>query len=74
MKQLLLTNWNLSRILRLIFGIVFLVQGILTKEITLIFAGILIGGMAFFMVGCCAVPSKNINDTNLNEITYEEVV
>lgn len=49
-----LSNWNLVRIIHLIFGVVILVQGIAGKDFLSIAFGILFGGMAVLNMGCCS--------------------
>jgi hypothetical protein len=75
----ILSNWNFMRGLRLLLGVIILVQGIEAKEWMYAFAGIILAGMAFANIGCCGVggcnvPSSKINqEINHKEITYEEI-
>jgi len=68
------------RVLRLVFGAFALVQAIVTMDIVLGMLGLIVGGMAFFNVGCCGTNGCETNyksDTTKNQITdieYEEVV
>ncbi len=78
MKQAILTNWTFFRMLRLILGIVILVQGISTKDVSIGFVGLLFTMMPLFNIGCCGAgacnsPTKNVIDSK-KEVTYEEVV
>ena len=78
MKQMIFSNWNLIRVLRLAMGIAILVQGVMAKDVLFGIAGLLFTGMAVFNMGCCAAgncaapPVKNESITK--DIQYEEVV
>lgn len=75
----LLSNWNFMRALRLILGVIIIVQGVQQKEFMYAFAGVLLTGMAIANIGCCGVggcqvPTKKTNpELNNKEITYEEI-
>ncbi len=61
-----LKNWNLMRILRFIFGGGAIIQGFITRDMTLGILGIAVSGMALLNVGCCrtsgcATDSKKTN-------------
>ncbi len=78
MKQLLLSNWNLIRVLRLIMGIAIVVQAIMVKDLLFGAIGLLLTALPLFNLGCCttgycapSVPEQVPND---KEIAYEEVV
>jgi len=78
MKENVLRNWNFFRLLRLVIGIVIIVQAIIIKDAMFGVAGILFAAMSVFNVGCCgaggcAVPLKKSNEST-KEITYDEVV
>ncbi len=81
MKHLLLHNWNVVRIIRLILAILLVVQAIRMNEwITGIFALALLL-MAIFNTGCgaggsCYVPTAKTKNTSPKQeaIEYEEVV
>jgi hypothetical protein len=79
MKNILFTQWNLFRAIRLILGIGAIIQGIVNVEMILVIAGIIISGMAVLNVGCCgatgcSVPPNRKQKLKEEEITYEEVV
>ena len=79
MNNLLFTQWNLFRVIRLILGIGAVIQAIMTVEIVLGIAGALIAGMALLNIGCCgasgcSVPPNGKQKLKKEEITYEEVV
>ena len=77
-KQTLFTGWHLMRWLRLVFGIIFLVQAIQMHDM-------LVGAIAgFFLVtaitntGCCgarscAAPTRKSAEKSTEEISYEEI-
>ncbi|MEI7628850.1 MAG: hypothetical protein WCJ80_11445 [Bacteroidota bacterium] len=75
----ILSNWNFMRAVRLILGVIIIVQGIEAKEWMYAFAGILLSGMAVANIGCCGVggcqvPTRKENVlTNHKDITYEEI-
>lgn len=75
----LFQNWNFMRGLRLLLGVIVLIQSILTKDI-------LMGGMSVFLIatsvfnfGCCgsggcgvnSIKSKNKN--TIEDVEFEEV-
>lgn len=76
----LLQNWNFMRGLRLLLGVIVLIQSIVTKDI-------LMGGMSAFLIatavfnfGCCGSggcgvsPDKSKNKNTIEDVDYEEVV
>lgn len=77
-RETLLTDWNLMRILRLGLGIYVSVQAVETQSmISAIFAVFLLF-QALSNTGCCgsngcAVPIKKSNSSKTEEIEYEEV-
>lgn len=68
------------RMLRLVFGALAIVQAMITLDVVLAILGLVVGGMAFFNVGCCASNGCETNykkDNTTKQITnveYEEVV
>jgi hypothetical protein len=76
----LLKSWGFMRVLRFIFGAFALVQAIITLDIVLGILGLVVGGMAFFNVGCCVANGcetdyKKDNTTKqITDVEYEEVV
>lgn len=64
MKQRLLTNWTLWRIMRLVLSLVFIVQGILKTDYILLSAGLfllihaLYNSCATCVSGNCEIPQK----------------
>ncbi|TRX15917.1 hypothetical protein [Flavobacterium franklandianum] len=76
-RETLLTDWNLMRILRLGLGSYVSVQAVETQStISMIFAVFLLF-QAFSNTGCgsngCAIPIKKNNSNKTEEIEYEEV-
>jgi hypothetical protein len=75
----ILANWNFMRALRLILGVIIIVQGVQQKEFMYAFAGVLLSGMAIANIGCCGVggcnvPARKMDKEIINkEITYEEI-
>lgn len=78
MKNILLNNWNLFRILRLILGIIIIFQSIYSKDWQMFIVGFLFAGLALFNIGCCGAngcyTSTNLPKNNNKEINYEEVI
>lgn len=74
-----LRSLSFMRALRLLFGAFVIIQAIITMDIILGLLGVVVGGMAFFNVGCCGSNgcSTDLQNNNKNEVTdveYEEVV
>lgn len=75
----ILSNWNFMRALRLILGIIIVVQGIQASEFMYAIAGVLLSGMAIANIGCCGVGGCNVpyskapKDLTNKEISYEEI-
>jgi len=78
MKEIIMSNWNWMRVIRLLAGIAILIQAVVNKDTVFGVAGVLFASMALFNTGCCGVggcntPIKNSNKST-EEISYEEVV
>lgn len=79
MQNSLLKNWNIARLLRLVQGIIILVESIKSGMWMMIVLGSVFILMPLLNIGCCAngncsVPQKkNSKPNENNEITYEEV-
>jgi hypothetical protein len=54
MKELILTNWNLWRIVRLVLGVLFVVAGIVNTDYLLAAGGGFVLFQAIFNAGCCS--------------------
>ncbi|MFY7964385.1 MAG: hypothetical protein ACOVO1_05780 [Chitinophagaceae bacterium] len=78
MKSTIFNNWNFFRILRLILGIIIIVQSIYSKDWQISIIGLLFTGLAVFNIGCCGAggcyTSSKSSQNNNKEIKYEEVV
>ena len=77
MKDLVFSNWSIIRFLRLVIGLVIIIQAVMAGDILFGLAGLLFTGMAVFNAGCCgtrtcAAPVKK--DSSSKDISYEEVV
>lgn len=78
MKQVIFSNWNFIRFLRMGLGIAIVVQSAIAGNWAIGIAGILFTAMPVFNIGCCgtagcATPVKKSSQTT-KDITYEEVV
>lgn len=73
-----LRGWNFMRIIRLVLGIVIIVQGIQAQQWMLVALGGLFTLMPLFNIGCCGAAECNTTYStskakNTEDITYEEV-
>lgn len=78
MKNRILNNWNLPRVLRVMIGIVILVMAISRADLASGIIGAVFTGMGVFNISCCGsgacyTPIKN-SKKDLKDISYEEVV
>lgn len=75
-----LKSWGFMRVLRFIFAAFAIVQAIITLDIVLGILGLIVGGMAFFNVGCCGTNDcetdykKDNTIKKITDVEYEEVV
>ncbi|WP_438946824.1 hypothetical protein [Sediminibacterium sp.] len=78
MKEIILSNWNWMRVIRLLAGIAIIIQAIANKDTVFGVAGVLFTIMALFNTGCCGVGGCNTpiqkSNKSTEDITYEEVV
>lgn len=79
MKQSILSNWNIFRVLRLGLGIAIVVQAVMARDMLFGIAGTLFTLLAVFNIGCCATsacytPQKKDVKASVNDTSYEEVV
>lgn len=76
MMRTIITNWNVMRGLRLILGVIALMQSIIQKDVTLgVIAGLLLF-TALANVGCCGNNGCAVNFNNRkkeSELEYEEL-
>ncbi len=73
----MLSNWNFSRILRLVLGGIILIEGIRSGEFLFILVGGIFTLMPLFNVGCCTTactprPNRFTAPTD-DDVSYEEV-
>lgn len=72
-----LKNWSAIRIVRLILGILVIVEGVKSNEWMFIALGGLFALMAVLNAGCssgaCATPRRKSFQSDDEEVTYEEV-
>lgn len=79
MKAVVLKNWNMMRMLRLVIGIFIISQGMLAQEWALIAMGSIFSALAVLNIGCCdrCLPNtpkaRNHKSVAAKEITFEEV-
>lgn len=74
----MLSGWSFMRILRLVLGIIIVVQGIATKEWAFAVLGSLFVMMPLLNIGgCCGAPGCGIpasrSDKEIKDVSYEEV-
>ncbi|MCU0333845.1 MAG: hypothetical protein MUF62_02215 [Chitinophagaceae bacterium] len=77
----LTTNWHFARLLRLVLGILVVVQSVQMNEKWFVVIGALLAALAIFDLGgcnssACATPTarqRHVARTTKQETTYEEV-
>lgn len=78
MKQTLLTQWNLMRVIRLSAGIFLTVQAVHMHDAIAGFIAVILLFQAFTNTGCCgvsgcAVPDSTKRSDAVQEVEYEEI-
>ena len=78
MRNRIINNWTLPRILRVIIGMVIIGEAVSRAEVITGIAGAIFTGMGIFNIGCCGsgacyTPVRN-SKKNSKDISYEEVV
>jgi hypothetical protein len=78
MMTILTRGWNVMRVIRLVLGLIILVQGIMARDAMYGFFGVFLTFLALVNVGCCgvggcSVPSVSSRQNKNKEIDYEEV-
>ena len=78
MKKIL-QGWNFVRVLRLVFGIIILVQGIVQGDYFFALIGLIFAGLSVANIGCCGTQACATNiqtksTQNIKDVSYEEVV
>jgi hypothetical protein len=76
--QILLTGWNFVRVLRLVLGVIFLMQAIEMRDIITGLIATFFLFQAVTNTGCCgsngcAVPINKTNLEDIQDVTFEEV-
>lgn len=76
--KVLMSDWNVMRVIRLALGILVIIQSISEKNYMLTFAGGLFAFLALINVGCCgangcAVNTRVSKSDLKKEAVYEEV-
>lgn len=79
-KNILLYKWTFPRVIRIVLGIILIIQSVFYKEYYFLIPALFFTIMGFFNLGCCSVgwacDYKNypIKSTKVqDEILYEEV-
>jgi len=77
-KQTLLSQWNLMRVIRLGAGIFLAIQAVQMHDAIAGFISAILLFQAFTNTGCCgvsgcAVPAATRNSDTVQEVEYEEV-
>ena len=76
--QKILQGWNFMRILRLVMGIIIIIQGINGGQALYIIIGILFSGMSLANIGCCGTTGCDVKHVTSiknksKDINYEEL-
>lgn len=72
-------NWDFIRVIRLILGILMIIQGVHTDDLMFISLGLLFSLMSVFNIGCCTsgkcqiAVRKNTEDNTMENITFKEI-
>ena len=77
MMQNIIKNWSFVRLLRLVMGIVLVVEAVKSGMWFLVAVGVVFVAMPLLNIGCCAtgncaVPTHHLNNTN-DDTEYEEI-
>lgn len=78
MKSILLKNWNIVRIIRLLMGIGIMYQGFSAGDKTIGFLGFIFTILPLLNQGCCGIngcenTTKKSNLNHNEEFLYEEI-
>lgn len=75
MKEAILHHWSLFRVIRLVLGIIIIVQAVMSRDWLFGMMGLFFSGMALFNLGCCGTGTcytpiqKKVDPTKT--VTYE---
>jgi uncharacterized membrane protein HdeD (DUF308 family) len=72
MKNRIFNNWSFPRIIRLIIGIIIIIDAIYSKDVLIGVLGLFFTSMAVFSLGGCYSPTKNGLGSAEN-VNYDEV-
>ncbi len=77
LKNMILSDWHLMRVVRLVFGIFFVIQAFVMKDWLVGVVGAWFSYQAITNTGCCgtscATTPVSYSKEKTNDITYEEV-
>ena len=72
-----LKNWNVLRVIRLVFGVYVLIQGVYARDMSYLLIGGLFTLMPVLNIGCCSTSGcatlNRKNEITTEDISYEEV-
>jgi hypothetical protein len=78
MLKTIMQGWHFARILRVVLGVIIIVQGIVVHETSFALMGVLLSSMAVLNIGCCGpagcgVPTSYKATKKEEAIDFEEV-
>ena len=82
MKERILTNWNFTRVLYLLFGGVVVIQSLTSGEWLVALFGAYFAAMGMFGFGCASGSCVNVNrvdqpghgsETPVSDVKFEEI-
>jgi len=72
-----LKNWNVLRVIRLVFGLYVLIQGVYARDMSYVLIGGLFTLMPVLNIGCCSTSgcatTNRKSEVTTEDISYEEV-
>ncbi len=75
MKQQIFLHWSFMRFIRLLLGIIIVIQAVVASDFVLGFIGSLLSAMALLNMGCCSTgvcyTNKKNDVASAKEITYK---
>jgi hypothetical protein len=72
MKNKILANWNFIRIIRLIVGIIIIIEAVTSKNYILAIPGVFFAGMAVLNSSCCNNGNCNTGNCDIPIKNKEE--
>ena len=73
-KYNLFHNWSFMRALRLVLGAIAITQAIMTFEILIGLAGIVLISQAVFNLGCCGISACNTTTYRESKTAHKEII